>query len=320
MSIQRASLLVALVALLSPSALGPPAAHAKSVLIVAGAPSHGYGAHEFGAGARLLRDDLGASDLGINAEVVEGEWPRPDRLAEIDALVLFMDGGEGHPILDHLSSLEPHLARGMGLMAMHYAVEVPVGAGSDAFQRWLGGFYESGWSTNPHWTADAQLSEEHPIARGVGPFSLLDEWYFNIRFQDEPSNVVPVLTAVPDDDARSGATSWPRGPHPHITEASGRRETLLWALERPDGGRGVGFTGGHFHWNWAHESYRRLILNSIVWVAGTEVPPGGVRLEPRPLNELLTLEPETFVKRLDRWTTFDEDAVRAQFGPPAPSK
>lgn len=320
MSTRRERLLAALVALVVLTTLSPRSAHAKKILLVAGAPSHGYGAHEFGAGARLLRDDLDASGLGLDAEVMEGEWPGPERLAEIDALVLFMDGGPDHPVLDHLSTLEPHLARGLGLMAMHYAVEVPVGTGSEAFQRWLGGFYESGWSTNPHWTADAQLSEEHPIARGVEPFSLFDEWYFNIRFRDEPSNVVPILTAVPDDDARSGATSWPRGPHPHITEASGRRETLLWAFERPDGGRGVGFTGGHFHWNWANASYRRLILNSIAWVAGGEVSHAGVRLEPRPLNDLLTLEPATFVKRLDRWTTFDEDAVRAQFGSQAPAK
>ena len=35
----------------------------------------------------------------------------------------------------------------------------------------------------------------------------------------------------------------------------GNVEVLSWAIERPDGGRGYGFTGGHYHHNWAQ---RRL--------------------------------------------------------------
>jgi len=27
-------------------------------------------------------------------------------------------------------------------------------------------------------------------------------------------------------------------------------ETVGWVIERKDGGRGFGFTGGHFHTNW----------------------------------------------------------------------
>ena len=43
-----------------------------------------------------------------------------------------------------------------------------------------------------------------------------------------------------------------------------------------DGGRGVGFTGGHHHRNWAIDGYRQLVLNSIVWAAGAKVPSSGV--------------------------------------------
>ena len=56
----------------------------------------------------------------------------------------------------------------------------------------------------------------------------------------------------------------------------GRAECMLWAVERPDGGRGFGFTGGHFHDNWSNDDYRKTILNALVWVAKAEVPPGGV--------------------------------------------
>ena len=44
---------------------------------------------------------------------------------------------------------------------------------------------------------------------------------------------------------------------------------LAWAVERPDGGRGFGFTGGHFHINWGDDYFRKLILNALVWAATT---------------------------------------------------
>lgn len=89
------------------------------------------------------------------------------------------------------------------------------------------------------------------------------------------------------------------------------RETLLWAVEREDGGRGVGFTGGHFHWNWGNDDFRTLVLNAIVWTAGAEVPTDGV--PSRGATELLALEPASMTKQLDLWFRFDRDEVREQF-------
>ena len=31
----------------------------------------------------------------------------------------------------------------------------------------------------------------------------------------------------------------------------------MWTIERPDGGRGFGLTGGHTHANWANDDFRR---------------------------------------------------------------
>ena len=66
----------------------------------------------------------------------------------------------------------------------------------------------------------------------------------------------------------------------------GLPQHVAWAAERPDGGRGFGFTGGHFHNNWADENFRTLVLNAIVWVAKGEVPPSGV-VAPTPTREEL---------------------------------
>jgi hypothetical protein len=64
-------------------------------------------------------------------------------------------------------------------------------------------------------------------------------------------------------------------------------EHLAWVYQRPDGGRGFGFTGGHVHWNWANDSFRTTILNAVVWIAGLEVPEGGVPSKAPTVEELL---------------------------------
>jgi hypothetical protein len=53
-------------------------------------------------------------------------------------------------------------------------------------------------------------------------------------------------------------------------------QTLAWAVERKDGGRGFGFTGDHTHKNWRIEGFRKMVLNAIVWTAKIEVPKDGV--------------------------------------------
>ena len=64
---------------------------------------------------------------------------------------------------------------------------------------------------------------------------------------------------------------------------------MAWAYERPDGGRGFGFTGGHFHRNWADENFRRVVVNAILWTAKVDVPEGGAKVEfdPADLNKNL---------------------------------
>jgi type 1 glutamine amidotransferase len=169
------------------------------------------------------------------------------------------------------------MQRGVGLVCLHYAVEVPQGEPGTKFLEWLGGYYETGFSTNPHWQARIESLPRHPITDGVEPFTVGDEWYYNIRFQPGMKGITPILEAKPDDETRQGKSSYPPGPYPHIVAASGRSEVLAWAVERPDGGRSFGFTGGHNHVNWGDPNFRRLVLNAILWAAKLDVPDGGAQ-------------------------------------------
>ena len=125
----------------------------------------------------------------------------------------------------------------VGFVNLHYAVEYPKQEG-ETMLSWLGGFYEQGYSTNPHWVASFKEFPEHPITRGVQPFSIRDEWYYNIRFKDGDSRLKRILRGTPPDETRKTDAA---KQHP------GREETLGYAVERADGGRGFGFTGAHFH-------------------------------------------------------------------------
>ncbi len=250
----------------------------KRLVLVAGTPSHGRGQHEHNAGVRLFADCLGEVS-GLEVKAYYNGWPEDaDAFAGADGILLYMDGGGRHPILrgERLAEMERFMARGVGLAAFHFAVEVPADQAGGLFQDWIGGYYETRFSVNPIWTAEFKELPDHPITRGVAPFSIRDEWYFNIRFRPDEEGIVPILQAKPSDDTRDGPYVHPQGPYPHIVEAKGRIETLAWAVEREDGGRGFGFTGGHFHENWGDENFRKLALNALVWITGAEVPAGGV--------------------------------------------
>jgi type 1 glutamine amidotransferase len=256
------------------------AAEPVKVVLIAGRPSHGPGDHEFNAGISLLAKCLKEMG-GIEPVVVKGGWPEDESVFEgARSVVFFMDGGGGHPMIqkDRLDRvLKPLMDKGVGLVCMHYAVEVPKGKPGDALLNWIGGYYETGFSTNPHWVADIKNLPEHEITRGVKPFAVSDEWYFNIRFRPEMKGVTPILTAKPSDATRQGQSASPRGPYAHIAEAKGRDEVLAWAVERQDGGRGFGFTGAHFHKNFGNADFRKLVLNAILWTAHVEVPSEGAK-------------------------------------------
>lgn len=249
----------------------------RKLVLVAGNPSHPSGKHEFRAGVLLLARCLDGVP-GLTVDVYDhGEVPDLV-VGDADAVVVFSDGGLDHPILqgDRLAELEALTAAGSGIGFMHYAVDLPVGHGDTQVKRWIGGVYATGLSCNPIWEAQFDVLPDHPIVRGVSPFALTDEWYFNIQFADAAA-VQPILVASPPDEVRAGPYVYPHGPYDHIVAASGGAETLMWAQERPDGGRGFGLCGGHFHSNWGNSDFRRVVLNALVWVTGAEVPDGGIR-------------------------------------------
>jgi type 1 glutamine amidotransferase len=267
-------------------AFGAQAADKTKIVFVAGKMSHGPGEHEHRAGCMLLAKCLNENVPGVEAVVTTDGWPADNSIFDGAAtVVVYADGGPGHPLIPQLNYFQTLVDKGVGLACIHYGVEVPKGKAGDKFLEWIGGYFEPFWSVNPHWKANYEKLPEHPIARGVPPFAIQDEWYYHMRFPEDMNGVTPILTALPPDSTLSR----PDGPHsgnPAVREAiaKGELQHMAWAFQRPNGGRGFGFTGGHFHRNWKDDHFRKLVLNAILWTAKVEVPEGGVH-SPTPTDE-----------------------------------
>ena len=297
----------------------------KNVLLIAGRPSHGPGQHEHNAGVQLFAKCLreGMSDRVTVDVSLNGQWPEEGLLRKADTIVLYSDGGNGHVAAGHYEQLGEQIKRGCGLVCIHYAVEPAYepenwpefvsnvngkpgkqtvfnperrskGAGAKEWKEWLGGYFEQYWSVNPHWTADFKELPKHPISQGVKPFSTNDEWYYHMRFRDGMKRVTPILTDLPPTSTTE------RGEGPHSGNPEQKSEVLelkkpqhvAWAIDREDGGRGFGFTGGHFHAGWGNEDQRKLVLNAIIWTARVEVPEKGVESQVSSSELAANLDPK----------------------------
>jgi hypothetical protein len=272
----------------------------KQIVMIHGKASHGYGGHAYGPAFRMLARILNEQVPAVHAVVVQDDQDLAC-LDTADAIVLGSDGGRLVKTLG--DRLEPLMEKGVGLACIHYTVDP---SDPQAVQRlidWIGGSYERHWSVNPHWEAEFKSFPDHPVARGLKPFKLSDEWYYHMRFAKDMNGVTPILAAVPPEATRQR----PDGPHsgnPHVRARSGMKETVGWVYQRPNGGRGFGFTGMHTHWNWAQDSFRKSVLNALVWIAGAEVPSEGV---PSPTPTLEQLEQDLGQERPNN---FNAEAVR----------
>jgi hypothetical protein len=275
---------------------------AKKIVFVHGRASHGYGGHAYGPAFRMLAEILNENVPAVHAVVVQDDQDL-SVLESADAIMLGSDGGA---LVKQLGDrLEPLMKKGIGLGCIHYTVDPTDPVAVKRLIDWIGGAYERHWSVNPHWEAEFKTFPDHPVARGLKPFKSNDEWYYHMRFAEDMRGVTPILSAVPPEATRQR----PDGPHSgnlHVRARSGMPEVVAWTYERPGGGRGFGFTGMHTHWNWAQDSFRTSVLNAMVWLAGAEVPEGGVPSKTPTLEQL-----ESYLGQ-PRPGNFNAEAVRQQ--------
>ena len=251
----------------------------KKIVLIAGKKSHGpvgNGIHDYGWSVRLLRIMLENSNIKeqVAVEVHLDGWPKnPKTLETADTILIVSDGRDGdrYEEAPHLASeervrfMERQIKRGCGFLTFHFSTFAPEKYARQMLD-WSGGYFQ--WETNGkrQWfsaiqTREAEVklgSPDHPLSRGLKPFRMREEFYYNLRFDPKDKALKPIWV-VPELAGRE--------PHGKV---------VAWARERADGGRGFGTSAGHFYDNWKHEPFRKLILNALAWTAKIEVPRHGV--------------------------------------------
>lgn len=262
------------------SAATARAADAARVLVVVGASKHPPGTHEVEAGGRLLKHCLDAVE-GLKADVVTA-WPADGEKAFADvASVAFIGDLFPPEVMSNRNVVMGHLGamtkRGCGIVCLHYATGLEAkhvaADGDHPLLHWTGGYFAT--RCEHHKSVARVFKEatvepaksEHPVSRGWKTFTLHDEPYINNFFgKDGPAKNVTALATA------------------QLPPEKPNRETVAWAAERADGGRGAAVVMPHFYRNWALDDLRTLILNAIVWTAKRDVPKDGVRVSVPDLN------------------------------------
>jgi hypothetical protein len=251
----------------------------KKIVFVADTGAHGErGNHEFLAGAIYFARTINANYPNAWCVVyTKAKWPKDLKFADTIIVLLNHGGSAVNP------AVKEAIERGAGFAAIHYGVEVSKGEQGESYLKWLGGYFEPYWSVNPWWTPDFKEIPKHEITRGVKPFSINDEWYYHMRFVEGMKGVTPILSAVAPaktvtDRYKEGQKADSHAGNPDVLKdvLAGKPQVMAWAYERPDKGRGFGFTGLHKHDNLANDDFRTLLLNAIAWVSKLEVPEKGV--------------------------------------------
>lgn len=259
----------------------------KRVLLIPTQLDHDWGTHMYRDVCEMLATTLNLTP-GVEALVCPDlDWPKDESLLrDLDAIVYY-----SRPAGDILLSpryrdqAESLLKKGVGFTAIHWSTGAEQAIGAD-YEAILGGWFNfefSGLKVDQQ--PLQQVAVDHPICRGWEGFLWRDEFYLNLRFHPD---AIPLLKVQVD----------------------GRDQTVAWVHHRQDGGRSFGTTLGHFHENFADPRFRRLLVQGILWTAGSEIPVAGLPVEIP--EHWLELEPAPATQSSHEWTF---DRLRSALAP-----
>ncbi|WP_165967451.1 ThuA domain-containing protein [Luteimonas aestuarii] len=243
----------------------------RKIVLIGGAASEAPGRHDYPDGIRALQALLEASPdarkAGVEVVAFPDGWPEDASALEgAHALVWYFDGLDRHPLTDpaRRAQVEWLVREGVGLVALHQASTVPTDDDL-GLREWLGAVRAGTFDRTTQWARIEPAVLSHPVVRGLQAFEHRDEFYPTLRFAP---GALPVLVADLDVQYRQGA---------RLVETTPGRATVAWTYTRPGGGRSFGFTGTHFLAAFDDAAMRKVLLNAMLWSAGTEVRGKGSR-------------------------------------------
>ncbi|MCP4858190.1 MAG: hypothetical protein GY903_27220 [Fuerstiella sp.] len=223
----------------SPSPESQPQESLKSldVLLVAGKKDHGPGEHDYPAWlhswGELLRS---AAGMSVSTAM---EWPTGEQIQKADTIVFFQKGSWND---ERAEAIDAHLAKGGGLVYIHWAVEA--GEHAPAFAQRIGLASQSAKLRYRHGPLELgfETGRSHPIGRNFNTVHFHDESYW--LMQGDSSRINIIGTGVEDGEPRP----------------------LFWTFE-PSHGRVFVSIPGHYSWTFDDPLFRVLLLRGIAWSA-----------------------------------------------------
>lgn len=212
----------------------PAAGRPIHVALVAGRKDHGPGEHDYPAWKTAWTALLSRSEAKVTSST---EWPTPDELRTADVVVFYQQGAWTP---ERAKDVDALLARGAGLVYLHYAVD----GGKDpaGLAKRIGLAWQGGRSKFRHGTLDLVFDGKHPISRNFGTLRLHDESYWNLV--GDPKDVELLAAGLED----------------------GKLQPLVWTRE-VGGGRVFVSIPGHFAWTFDDPLFRVLLLRGMAWAA-----------------------------------------------------
>lgn len=262
----RCAIWLLLTLLVATPAVADQPAPKNLVLLAQGPDGHPPGTHEYVAGqqilARLLRDVPG---LKTTIVLADGDWPEgPEVLAKADGVVLFVSEGakwlNGDPA--RRAAFADLAKRGGGLAVLHWGMGTRTAENIEPFVTLFGACHGGPDRKYKFLETSVAVAEGHPIVAGIDDFRIHEEFYYHLKTLPE-AKLTPLLKA----------------------EIDGERHMVAWAWERAGGGRSFGYSGCHYHENWARPEYQRFIAQGVLWTLGITPPADGFPAQVTP-NDL----------------------------------
>lgn len=238
------------------------------ILFIGKNPDHGYGSHMYLHASGML---AACAELVPNVDaVVSNGWPKDAAMLDGVKSIVVYTSPAAELLLEgeHRGQVDALMKKGCGLMTIHWASSVNKNNVERLGPTWLsylGGTWVSNVGLSGGRSPLRQLIPDHPVCRGWKEWEIEDEYYLNPTIQDAK----PLL---------------------QVTEKGGKEVIVGWAYERPEGGRSFATTLGHPYRNFENESFRRMLVNGVLWTAGLEVPRDGAAVDVP--AEILALPPE----------------------------
>lgn len=218
----------------------PGVLRALNVLLVAGAKDHGPGEHDYPAWLKTWSELLRAAP-GVTVDTAM-EWPTSAQIEAADVIAFFQRGTWND---ERAAAIDAHLARGRGLVYIHWAVNGD--ARAPEFAQRIG-LASSGSIKFRHGPLDLgfDTGRGHPIARNLDAVHFHDESYWLLS--GDPQRIRVLGAGVEE----------------------GERRPLFWTFE-PGRGRVFVSIPGHYSWTFDDPLFRVLLLRGMAWSAGESV-------------------------------------------------